>query len=265
MMKKMKGVVTRTATSMEKPPPYPVYEDSRTRFRHQTLLQDYEELYKDTESRKRKLKMMKQKKLSLLDEIRFLRRRQRYLIANQSSRTASEQNPVQPQNLQIQRKKVTNKKNCNRREAPLAHPAFGLDSNQKGKLYDGKEATLRNPIPVFDLNQKLKTFRVKEPTLRHSSPVLDLNQKERVYGVKEATPQNMTPVFDLNQISREEEELQCDGEPWRVEESKRTWIRGGSDEQLNDMKLSACRNIGNGANRTGKRKITWQDQVALRV
>ncbi|KAK3189739.1 hypothetical protein Dsin_029300 [Dipteronia sinensis] len=265
MMKKMKGVVVAgAAASMEKPPPYPVYEDSRTRFRHRTLLQDYDELYKDTEARKRKLQMMKQKKMTLLDEVRFLRRRQRYLIANQSSRTASEQNSVQPQNLQIQRKKVTNKKNCSRKEAALAHPALGLDLNQKGKLYDGKEATLRNPIPVFDLNQKLKTFRVKEPALRHSPPVLDLNQKERIYGVKEAT-QNMTPVFDLNQISREEEELQCIGEPWRVEESKRSLIRGGSDEQLNDMKLSACRNIGNGTNRTGKRKITWQDQVALRV
>ncbi|KAI9192056.1 hypothetical protein LWI28_017702 [Acer negundo] len=255
----MKGVVVAAAAaSMEKPPPYPVYEDSRTRFRHRTLLQDYDELYQDTEARKRKLQMTKQKKMTLLDEVRFLRRRQRYLIANQSSRTASEQNSVQ-------RKKVTTKKNCSRKEAALAHPALGLDLNQKGKLYDGKEATLRNPVPVFDLNQKLKTFRVKEPALRHSPPVLDLNQKERIYGVKEANPQNMTPVFDLNQISREEEELQCNAEPWRVEESKRSLIRGGSDEQLNDMKLSACRNIGNGANRTGKRKITWQDQVALRV
>lgn len=42
-------------------------------------------------------------------------------------------------------------------------------------------------------------------------------------------------------------------------------LRGGNDEQHNDMKLLVCRNIGNGPNRAGKRKITWQDQVALRV
>ncbi|KAL5772927.1 hypothetical protein ACOSQ2_012851 [Xanthoceras sorbifolium] len=264
MKKKMKGVAA--ATSMEKPPPYPpVYEDSRTRFRHQTLVQDYDELYKETEAMKMKLQMMKQKKLNLLDEVRFLRRRQQYLIANQSPKIASEQKSLQPQNSKIQRKKVANKKNySSRKETAVAHPALGLDLNQKGKLYDGKEATLRNPIPVFDLNQKLKNFRGKEPALRHPAPVLDLNHKERIYG-KEATPQYMTPVFDLNQISMEEEELQYNCEPWRIEDSKRSLIRGGSDEQLNDMKLSACRNIGNGPNRTGKRKITWQDQVALRV
>lgn len=64
---------------------------------------------------------------------------------------------------------------------------------------------------------------------------------------------------------QEEEELQFSGEPWRVEELKKTSARGGSDEQLNDMKLAACRSVGNGSNRTGKRKISWQDQVALRV
>ncbi len=51
----------------------------------------------------------------------------------------------------------------------------------------------------------------------------------------------------------------------RSDESKKSLLRGGSDEQHNDMKLSICRNIGSGSNRAGKRKISWQDQVALRV
>lgn len=34
----------------------------------------------------------------------------------------------------------------------------------------------------------------------------------------------------------------------------------------NDLKLSLCRNVGDGStNRSGKRKISWQDPVALRV
>lgn len=50
-----------------------------------------------------------------------------------------------------------------------------------------------------------------------------------------------------------------------VEELKKCVVRGGNDDQHNEMKLSACRNIGNGPARAGKRKISWQDQVALRV
>lgn len=38
-MKKMKGVVVSVDS-----PVYPVYEDQRTRLRHQSLLQDYEDL-----------------------------------------------------------------------------------------------------------------------------------------------------------------------------------------------------------------------------
>lgn len=60
-------------------------------------------------------------------------------------------------------------------------------------------------------------------------------------------------------------ELQNNCEPLRMEEPKSFLIRGGSDEQLNDVKLSICRNVGNGPNRAGKRKISWQDQVALKV
>lgn len=54
-------------------------------------------------------------------------------------------------------------------------------------------------------------------------------------------------------------------QPLRREEPMKSVLRSGSDEQHSDMKLLACRSIGNGSNRTGKRKITWQDQVALRV
>lgn len=33
----------------------------------------------------------------------------------------------------------------------------------------------------------------------------------------------------------------------------------------NELKLSICRDVGTSGNRVGKRKISWQDQVALRV
>lgn len=37
------------------------------------------------------------------------------------------------------------------------------------------------------------------------------------------------------------------------------------DPVANDLKLLICRDVGNGVNRSGKRKIRWQDQVALKV
>lgn len=62
-----------------------------------------------------------------------------------------------------------------------------------------------------------------------------------------------------------EEESQDIYEPLRIEKSTKKSIGGGADDHLNDLNLSACRNLGNGPNRVGKRKISWQDQVALKV
>uniref|UniRef100_A0A0A0LTB8 Uncharacterized protein n=1 Tax=Cucumis sativus TaxID=3659 RepID=A0A0A0LTB8_CUCSA len=88
-------------------------------------------------------------------------------------------------------------------------------------------------------------------------PVLDLNQKAKTSSRKKASQHNSTPI--------EEEELQTHYEPLRVDELKKSLLRGGNDEQQNDIKISACRSIGDGPSRAGKRKISWQDQVALRV
>lgn len=61
--------------------------------------------------------------------------------------------------------------------------------------------------------------------------------------------------------------MQENCEEMRIEEPKLSSVRGGvaNDDQHNDIKLSVCRNIGNGSSQAGKRKISWQDQVALRV
>lgn len=42
-MKKMKGVMAAAGVATS---PYPVYEDQKARLKHQSLLQDYEELEK---------------------------------------------------------------------------------------------------------------------------------------------------------------------------------------------------------------------------
>ncbi|CAK9329745.1 unnamed protein product [Citrullus colocynthis] len=260
-MKKMKGVVSQYP---------PVYDDSKARFKHQSLLQDYQDLEKETGTVKRKLQMMKQKKMTLIAEVRFLRKRYEYLMKNQSSTNDhySIGEPLQQKQLNNQ---VTNNnkkgKNGARRRTALQPLPTISDINQKERIDKGTDMPWQNstPIPVLDLNQKAKTSSRKKANQQNSTPVFDLNQKERMYSGRDASERNITPFFDLNQISIEEEELQTNYEPLRVDELKKSLLRGGNDDQQNDIKISACRSIGDGPSRAGKRKISWQDQVALRV
>ncbi|KAJ9141180.1 hypothetical protein P3X46_031749 [Hevea brasiliensis] len=265
MMKRMKGVSAALESS---PSPYTtLYEDRRTRLKHQSLMQDYEELCKETEAQKKKLETMKQKKLTLLSEIRFLRQRYKFLMQNQSQNPASEPKYGQKQNLvNVSRtvRKESKERNYIGNDAAVQRPASRFDLNRKGKFYSEREAALQTLGPIFDLSQKQRTYIGKESVLRNSATIPDLNIKERIYSGKEVSVRNNGPIFDLNRISREEEEIQANGEVI-IDEPKICLVRGGSDEQHSDMKLSACRSVGNGSSRTGKRKISWQDQVALRV
>ncbi|XP_015892389.1 uncharacterized protein LOC107426660 [Ziziphus jujuba] len=254
-MKKMKGVV-----AME---PSLVFEDTRNRFKLQSLMQDYEELEKETEVMKQKMTLMNQKKLTLLAEVRFLKRRYKYLIDNQSMKPRQPNKDItQLQNYEIRSVNTTKAKNYIKKGAPR-YPVPVLELNQRER--NRMEATLEKSVPILDLHHKMRTFGGMETALQSSKPVFDLNQQERFHSGKEVTKRKNIPAFDLNQISREEEELQANCEPLGREDSMKSLLRGGNDEQHNDMKLLLCRNIGNGPSRAGKRKITWQDQVALRV
>ncbi|XP_028760887.1 uncharacterized protein LOC114719541 [Neltuma alba] len=262
-MKKMKGVVPMES-------PYASYEDQRARLRHQSLLQDYEELLMETHDTRRKLEIMKQKKLILSAEVGFLRRRYQYLKQNPVSKPQPKQDAPELQRVkthaQLQKVKTrgpTTSKGRNYSKKDLAlRPPIPPYSNLKERIPNGIEVTLQKPAPTFDLNQNARTSSGKDASLHGSAPMLDLNQMDRIHSGKEATKKSITPFFDLNQISREEEEMQGSVEPMKIDEPRKSTLRMLSDD---DIKLSICRNVGDGSNRAGKRKITWQDQVALRV
>ncbi|XP_050386123.1 uncharacterized protein LOC126802500 [Argentina anserina] len=242
----MKGVVAAEPSS------YALYQDSRARFKHQSLMQDFEELQKDAETMKNRFEMMKQKRSILTAEVRFLRRRYKYMIGKQSMNPKPKQDLVQTQKFKVQRTDVSKGNNHSKKESALRY--------QRVRISNAMEVAKQKSTPNSDLNHKARTVSWKETTLHNSNPVIDLNQKEMILSGKESTKRKNTPVFDLNQVSlEEEEEIQANCEP------NKSILRGGIDEQHSDMKLLVCRTIGNGSNRTGKRKITWQDQVALRV
>ncbi|KAF2310898.1 hypothetical protein GH714_018248 [Hevea brasiliensis] len=215
MMKRMKGVSAALESS---PSPYTtLYEDRRTRLKHQSLMQDYEELCK-------------------------------------SQNPASEPKYGQKQNLvNVSRtvRKESKERNYIGNDAAVQRPASRFDLNRKGKFYSEREAALQTLGPIFDLSQKQRTYIGKESVLRNSATIPDLNIKERIYSGKEVSVRNNGPIFDLNRISREEEEIQANGEVI-IDEPKICLVRGGSDEQHSDMKLSACRSVGNGSSRTVK-------------
>ncbi|XP_047178201.1 uncharacterized protein LOC124845180 [Vigna umbellata] len=246
-MKKMKGVVSVEYT------PSAVYEDQTVSFRHQSLLHDYEDLQEETNATRMKLQAAKQKISILSAELGFLRQRYRYLMQNPSPK----QEISHQQKLKVHATLIRKGKKYNRKESTL-HPATTSHLNSKGRISNRVASTVQKTV-MFDLNQNALSLSKKELSFLNSAPVADLKHEDGIHSGKEASKKSISKFFDLNQISREEEEF-LGIEAMRVEEQKRI-----IEEQHNDMKLSVCRNVGNGSNSAVKRKISWQDQVVLRV
>ncbi|KAI3803089.1 hypothetical protein L1987_31237 [Smallanthus sonchifolius] len=237
MSKKMKGVAFDSS-------PHVSYEDIRARFKHQTLIQDYLELQKETESARNKLEAIKQKKHTLEAEVRFLRRRHTFLMKTKSSTPEL----VKSHNVETTQYRKSKKEKVNpQKVAALPNLPPIPNQIQKGKMYTKKKNIIPNqPFPVFDLDRNVNLHG------NNSSPVTVISHKESGFSGKAAVVQARAPIFDLNQISMEEELQESFEDPRK--------------EQQNDLKLSICRNVGDGStNRSGKRKISWQDPVALRV
>ncbi|CAN0838342.1 hypothetical protein LINGRAHAP2_LOCUS2106 [Linum grandiflorum] len=239
------------------------YEDPRIRFKRQSLMQDYDELFKETEAKRQRIEVMRKKKATLMAEVKFLRRKFNHLTENQIP-----QNPKPDQSLsqsQMKSKKVRNKGTMNSISHDLSQPALRFDSNRKGRvMHSGKELIKRDSVDLKK-KQKMSHKGRREAALRNSGMIPDLNVKER----KDAQVGNNAPFFDLNQISMEEEELQSNAEmmiTMKEEPKMINSLGGGIEEHVHkDVKLLVCRNLGNGSSRGGKRKISWQDPVALRV
>ncbi|KAK4765157.1 hypothetical protein SAY86_026247 [Trapa natans] len=276
-MKRFKGVATG------EPFPYSVgFEDPRARFRFQSLLQDYQDLEQERNALKKKKQIMEQRKLTLLAEVRFLRRRFEYLTRDSSFHLKHLQNPTKgkSRDSKIQSKQTVKKINYAVKEASPQPIVTGFKSNKKTRIVNGKKSVLQNSEPQFikkPATGKMKAHKNFSPVLnldegdsvllpiRNSRMGYDLNKRERYPTGKEASLQAQARIFDLNQISRDEEELQNNTEFLGIEDARGSSFLEANEEQLDSVTLPACRNVKNGVDRGGKRKITWQDQVALRV
>ncbi|KAL8502426.1 hypothetical protein ACS0TY_021537 [Phlomoides rotata] len=135
------------------------------------------------------------------------------------------------------------------------------DLNLKGRIDTRRKNLVRTP--VLDLNQK-ERLHTNDAALRNTFLAFDLNQDNSSSG-KEASVPARPPSFDLNKISTGDEDFPSTVESGNYEEAKRSLTRLSNDEVQNDLMLAICRNTGEGPSRVGKRKISWQDPVALRV
>ncbi|CAH8352883.1 unnamed protein product [Eruca vesicaria subsp. sativa] len=201
--------------------------DPRIMFKHQSLMQDYHELRKEREFKMRKLEMMKQRRSTLDAEVRFLKRRYKQLKQDQTLDTSS------PGMLRLSESgysKVPSKRKKN--STMDEKEALSLDKKNP-KRSRGNEV-LTNSIPLPDLNGDGSTFKV--------------------------------PGFDLNQISREEEEPEASGGQVIAQATKKAMLGNGNDDVHCEMKLPICRDVEKELNRAAvKRKVSWQDPVALSV
>ncbi|MQL90281.1 hypothetical protein Taro_022872 [Colocasia esculenta] len=218
MSKKARRLVMEASPA---PPAYPllpvVGEDARARFRIQSLMQDYEDLLKDTAAKRRRLQMERQKILRLTDEVRFLRKRYKYLMKNSSPTP-----------------------------------------------YKVKTQPQKAPNAVKPRARKLHTTQSARPQSQEH-----LTQHEKNHREKEAAAVPSTSaVLDLNQIllpNEEEANFHVAWEPLPMERSLTGYPLEGDAPPGGDLKLSVCRDVGSGSSRAGKRKISWQDRVALKV
>ncbi|KAG6499287.1 uncharacterized protein LOC121993835 [Zingiber officinale] len=225
-------------------------DDARKRFRFQSLFQDYMELIKETEEKKRRLVETRQKKRRLLSEVRFLRRKYEILSANQCQqfrlKEPSDTEPViiaQPGNkLVLCGKPPTGKKPKPSEAARTSN--YNLNSlNTHTSQCQFTKTSRKRPTESLCFAQSSSThFRVMEAANASTSATLGVNEVAFKIGQ------------EMNQFKLEQNHKQ-------MQKFNRVPMIGGGSKD----KLAICRDPGNNSKKIGKRKLSWRDPLVLEV
>ncbi|ONK55225.1 uncharacterized protein A4U43_UnF6160 [Asparagus officinalis] len=135
------------------------------------------------------------------------------------------------------------------------------------KFLRGKyKAFVKNPSQETPCRVKKSSRKKQSPSVQLSQPPKSINSElplqvplqDRSQRAKEVGTPSSSALFDLNKVSlpnaEEMEGIQAEWEPHKVDKLKST----------HDLNLSIFKDVGSSSH-VGKRKISWQDQVALRV
>ncbi|KAG8087036.1 hypothetical protein GUJ93_ZPchr0010g10947 [Zizania palustris] len=215
-MKKARVVLAQPAA---RAPPTPVPraagrvrgggEADRATAKYKNLLQDYEELLKETEAKKKRLHAEKLKKQRLLAEVKFLRRRFKSVSEN-------------PSQTVVYRVK---------------NPAFPFTSWPAAWVHSDVP---RRMVQAIGSSSKGASAQRRLDAAQRASPAIDLNE------ACEPSSEEMEEFHGYQQ------------QPAAVKKCPIVEGDGGAGP-------SAFWDVQNATTGAGKRKISWQGQLALRV
>jgi len=205
----------------------------RMAMKHASLKQEYNELQRETRAMKKRLQRAKLKKENLLAEVRFLRKRHRLLTKRGSQfNEGSSQKQIHPA------------------QAEYAAPLKTTMAAQ-ALPYEYEYATTGTSSDEDGIPQAVRKESSSSMEFSRSPETKPLATKEfQVF---------WEPLRTTASGGREEA-------PTMAETAKRKPPPTPLVES--DLNLSIFKDVPNGfllSNRTGKRKISWQDQMALKV
>ncbi|OEL25909.1 hypothetical protein BAE44_0013072 [Dichanthelium oligosanthes] len=188
----------------------------RARLRYQALLQDYQELLKEAQAKKRRLHMERLSKQRLLAEVKFLRKRYKSMSENPSQTIICRvRNPAMQ---------------------PASRTAAWANDAQHRSVQAIRSSSRSQPV------------QWRQDGSPMASPVIDLNEA-------------CEPGY---------EEMEMDDhhgyhEPLGIDKVRRYPMEGDAAAGPSEVRVPAFWDARSPVGRAGKRKISWQDQLALRV
>lgn len=190
----------------------------RASLRYRALLQDYQELVKETQAKKKRLQMERLRKLRLLAEVKFLQKRYKSMSEN-SSQTI-----------------VCRVRNPAMLPTPWTSTAAWTGDAQHRSVH------------AIGSSRRSQPVQRRQDGSQRASPVIDLNEA-------------CEPGYEEMEI----EEHLGHKASLGVNKSKRYSMEGDATAGPSEVRMPAFWDVQNTSGRSGKRKISCLDQLALRV
>ncbi|RLN05407.1 hypothetical protein C2845_PM13G08740 [Panicum miliaceum] len=202
----------------------------RARLRYQALLHDYQELVKEAQAKKRRLHMERLNKQRLLAEVKFLRKRCKSMSENPSQTIV-----------------------CR-----VRNPAMRPASCTAAWANDAQHQPAS------------RTAAWANDAQHRSVQAIGSSSRSQLVQWRQDDSPRASPVIDLNEACEPGYEMEMDDhhgyrEPLGILKVRRYPMEGVAAADPSEVHIPAFWDARSPAGQAGKRKISWQDQLALRV